>query len=71
MLTFIAVVCAAIAFVIIANFRLYLLKQDILDEIKELLPVRAKDKKGRFVADDPNTPENEAWEAKPRKTRRK
>lgn len=37
MLTFIAVVCAAIAFVVIANARLYLLKQDILDEIKEII----------------------------------
>ena len=30
--------------------------------------VRARTKKGHFVADDPSTPENEAWvEAKPKK----
>lgn len=31
--------------------------------------IRARDDKGHFVADDPNTPENEAWvEAKPQIT---
>ena len=29
--------------------------------------VRARNEKGHFIADDPNTPENEAWvEAKPK-----
>jgi hypothetical protein len=28
--------------------------------------VRARDSKGGFVADDPNTPENEAWVEKPK-----
>jgi len=29
--------------------------------------VRARTKKGHFVKDDPNTPENEAWVEKPKK----
>lgn len=32
-------------------------KADLGEEIE----VRTRDKKGRFVADDPNTPENEAF----------
>ena len=28
--------------------------------------VRARDEKGGFVADDPSTPENEAWVEKPK-----
>ena len=27
----------------------------------ESAPRRAKDSRGKFIADDPNTPENEAW----------
>ena len=30
------------------------------------LKVRTRDAKGRFIKDDPNTPENEAWEEKER-----
>jgi len=30
---------------------------DLLEEVD----VRTRDKKGRFIADDPNTPENEAY----------
>jgi len=30
--------------------------------------VRARTKKGHFVKDDPNTPENEAWVEKPKKS---
>ena len=29
---------------------------------KETAPKRARNKKGQLVADDPSTPENEAWE---------
>jgi hypothetical protein len=30
-------------------------------EAKDEKPRRAKDGRGKFVADDPSTPENEAW----------
>ncbi len=30
---------------------------DLLEEVE----IRTRDKKGRFIADDPNTPENEAF----------
>ena len=30
---------------------------DMLEEVE----IRTRDKKGRFIADDPNTPENEAF----------
>ena len=33
--------------------------------------VRTKDCKGRFLADDPNTPENEAWTKKPTAKKKK
>jgi len=32
----------------------------------EIEMVRARNAKGGFVADDPNTPENEAWVEKPK-----
>ena len=31
------------------------------DEKKEKELIRARDEKGHFIADDPSTPENEAW----------
>ena len=36
-------------------------------------PVRARDDNGHFVADDPSTPENEAWVGgvSPKKTRKR
>ena len=36
-------------------------------------PIRARDENGHFVADDPSTPENEAWVGgvSPQKTRKK
>jgi len=33
--------------------------------------VRARNKKGRYVADDPNTPENEAYTLKKKKKKKK
>ena len=35
--------------------------QEILGEVKK---VRARNKKGQLMADDPTTPENEAWTTK-------
>jgi len=32
----------------------------VVEEITEE-PVRARDENGQFIADDPSTPENEAW----------
>lgn len=36
-------------------------------------PIRARDESGHFVADDPSTPENEAWVGgvSPKKTRKR
>ena len=31
----------------------------VVEEVSE--PVRARDENGHFIADDPSTPENEAW----------
>lgn len=31
------------------------------EEVVEEEPVRARDERGHFIADDPSTPENEAW----------
>ena len=33
-------------------------------EVEETEMVRARNKKGHYIADDPDTPENEAWTAK-------
>ena len=33
--------------------------EPVVEEVVE--PVRARDENGHFVADDPSTPENEAW----------
>ena len=35
-------------------------------EVEETEMVRARNEKGHYIADDPNTPENEAWEEKPK-----
>jgi hypothetical protein len=47
-------------------------------ELLTEVPTRARDDKGHFIADDPTTPENEAWvggvapePAKKKRTRRK
>ncbi len=38
-------------------------KKSVVQKVKEAVtPKRARNKKGQLVADDPNTPENEAWE---------
>lgn len=61
MLTLIAFVAAIIIAQIFLNIKFAIFKRDLLDEISEL-NVRAKDEKGRFVADDKSTPEvNEAY----------
>ena len=33
-------------------------------EVKETEMVRARNERGHYIADDPDTPENEAWTAK-------
>ena len=33
-------------------------------EVEETEMVRARNEKGHYIADDPNTPENEAWTTK-------
>ena len=44
-----------------------------VEEVKVTKPVRARNKKGQLVGDDPNTPENEAWVGgvAPKKTRKR
>ena len=38
-------------------------KKSVAQKVKEAVtPKRARNKKGQLMADDPNTPENEAWE---------
>ena len=37
----------------------------------DYVKVRARNKKGRYVADDPNTPENEAYTLKKKKKKKK
>ena len=38
-------------------------KKSVVQKVKEeVTPKRARNKKGQLMADDPNTPENEAWE---------
>ena len=39
-------------------------KKSVVQKVKEAVtkPKRARNKKGQLVADDPSTPENEAWE---------
>lgn len=61
MLTLIGIVCAIIVAQIALNFRLAFFKREILDEFRTMHE-RARDEKGRFVADDKSTPEvNEAY----------
>ena len=35
--------------------------EPVVEEIVTEEPVRARDERGHFIADDPSTPENEAW----------
>ena len=38
-------------------------RKSVVQKVKEAVtPKRARNKKGQLVADDPSTPENEAWE---------
>ena len=38
-------------------------KRSVVQKVKDAVtPKRARNKKGQLMADDPNTPENEAWE---------
>ena len=38
-------------------------KKSVVQKVKEAVtPKRARNKKGQLMADDPSTPENEAWE---------
>ena len=38
-------------------------KKSVVQKVKEAVaPKRARNKKGQLIADDPSTPENEAWE---------
>ena len=48
------------------------IKEEV-EEVKVTKPVRARNKKGQLVGDDPNTPENEAWVGgvAPKKTRKR
>ena len=36
----------------------------VTEEVEETEMVRARNDKGHYIADDPDTPENEAWTAK-------
>ena len=36
----------------------------VTEEVEETEMVRARNKKGHYISDDPNTPENEAWTTK-------
>lgn len=35
--------------------------EPVVEEVVTEKPVRARDESGHFIADDPSTPENEAW----------
>lgn len=35
--------------------------EPVVEEVVAEEPVRARDESGHFIADDPSTPENEAW----------
>jgi len=39
-------------------------KGSVTEEVEETEMVRARNEKGHYIADDPDTPENEAWTAK-------
>jgi len=36
----------------------------VVEEVEETEMIRARNEKGHYIADDPDTPENEAWTAK-------
>ena len=36
----------------------------VVEEVEETEMVRARNEKGHYISDDPNTPENEAWTTK-------
>ena len=44
-------------------------KDNLVEELctQEVELVRARNSKGHYIADDPNTPENEAWTTKKKK----
>ena len=44
-----------------------------VEEVKVTKPVRARNKRGHYVKDDPSTPENEAWVGgiAPKRTRKR
>ena len=45
------------------TFKKTVKKKSVVQKVKEAVtPRRARNKKGQLMADDPNTPENEAWE---------
>ncbi len=47
-------------------------KDSLVEELctQEVELVRARNSKGHYIADDPNTPENEAWTTKKKKKRK-
>jgi hypothetical protein len=47
-------------------------KDNLVEELctQEVELVRARNSKGHYIADDPNTPENEAWTTKKKKKRK-
>ena len=47
--------------------------EEKVEEVKVTKPVRARNKRGHYVKDDPSTPENEAWVGglAPKKTRKR
>ena len=47
--------------------------EEKVEEVKVTKPVRARNKRGQLIGDDPNTPENEAWVGgvAPKKTRKR
>jgi len=36
----------------------------VVEEVEETEMIRARNEKGHYIADDPDTPENEAWTTK-------
>ena len=47
-------------------------KDNLVEELctQKVELVRARNSKGHYIADDPNTPENEAWTTKKKKKRK-
>lgn len=56
-------VLVSIALFMIVVYQSIKIKEYLFEikELKETKVVRAKDAKGKFIADDPSTPENEAY----------